>query len=126
MRSHTLRAAVVMLVGVFVAAGAPASWAADPWGDASQPPGQRADELLAAMSFNQKVQLALNNFGEVASFGVRPLRDFDGLSGVRTTGATSFPAAQTLAASFDRGLAYDYGYAISDEGRGKGFNWWLG
>jgi beta-glucosidase len=126
MRSHTVRAAVFLLVGLFVLAVAPATWAADPWRDASQPPGQRADELLAALSFDQKVAIAINNFAAVTSFGVPPLRDFDGPSGVRTTGTTSFPSSQTLAASFDRGLAYDYGFAISDEGRGRGFNWWLG
>ena len=108
MRSHTLRGAVVLLVGVFVVAVAPAAWAADPWSDTTQPPAQRANELLAAMSFDQKVQLALNNFAAVASFGVPALANFDGPSGVRTTGTTSFPSSQTLAASFDRALAYDY------------------
>ncbi|HEX4719503.1 MAG TPA: glycoside hydrolase family 3 C-terminal domain-containing protein [Thermoleophilaceae bacterium] len=120
------RVVVFVLVGACVLGVAQGAWAADPWRDPTQPPAQRASELLVAMSFDQKVQLALNNFAAVASFGVPALANFDGPSGVRTTGTTSFPSSQTLAASFDRGLAYDYGYAISDEARGKGFNWWLG
>jgi hypothetical protein len=38
-----------------LAAAASASAADEPWRDASQPPGARADELLAALAFDQKV-----------------------------------------------------------------------
>jgi Glycosyl hydrolase family 3 N terminal domain len=98
----------------------------EPWRDASQPPGQRADELLAAMTFDQKVQLALGNFAPVAQFGVPALPSDDGPSGIRAPGTTSFPSSQTLASTFDRGLARAYGEAIGTEARGKAFNWWLG
>ena len=50
----------------------------------------------------------------------------DGPSGIRAPGTTSFPSSQTLASTFDRGLARAYGEAIGTEARGKGFNWWLG
>jgi beta-glucosidase len=107
-------------------AAATAAAAEQPWRDASQPPGQRADELLAAMTFDQKVAVALNEFTSVASLGVPTLTWDDGPSGIRTTGTTAFPSAQTLASTFDRDLAHAYGEAISAEARGKGFNWWLG
>jgi beta-glucosidase len=116
----------VVLVVVACACLAPPALADDPWRDSAQPPGQRADELLAAMSFDQKVAVALGDYASVASLGVPALNGDDGPSGIRATGTTSFPSAQTLAATFDRGLAHAYGDAIGAEARGKGFNWWLG
>jgi beta-glucosidase len=47
----------------------------------------------------------------------------DGPSGIRAPGTTSFPSSQTLASTFDRDLARDYGTAIGTEARGKGFTW---
>src|SRR6266513_126791 len=107
------RAALVWILSTCVAGSAAA--ADEPWRDASQPPGQRADELLAAMTFDQKVALALGDFGSLASLGVPALPSDDGPSGIRATGTTSFPSAQTLAATFDRGLARAYGQAIGAE-----------
>jgi beta-glucosidase len=118
------RAALVLILSTCAAGSAAA--ADEPWRDASQPPGQRADELLAAMTFDQKVALALGDFGSLAGLGVPALPSDDGPSGVRATGTTSFPSAQTLAATFDRGLARAYGQAIGAEARAKGFDWWLG
>ncbi|HEY7621455.1 MAG TPA: glycoside hydrolase family 3 C-terminal domain-containing protein [Solirubrobacteraceae bacterium] len=118
------RAALVGILSIVVAGQAIA--ADEPWRDPGQPPGRRADELLAVMSFDQKVQLALGNFAAVAPFGVPALSSDDGPSGIRATGTTSFPSSQTLASTFDRGLARAYGGAIGAEARGKAFNWWLG
>ena len=117
------RAVLVLTLWACAVGGAQA---ADPWRDTSQPPGQRADELLAAMTFDQKVSVALGDYAAVASLGVPGLSSDDGPSGIRADGTTSFPSAQTLAASFDRDLAHAYGDAIAAEARGKGFNWWLG
>jgi beta-glucosidase len=122
LRSCAVLVLVISACGV-VAAPAPAD---DPWRDASQPPGQRAAELLAAMTFDQKVAMALGDFASLASLGVPTLPSSDGPSGIRADGTTSFPSAQTLAATFDRDLARAYGEAIGAEARGKGFNWWLG
>jgi beta-glucosidase len=97
-----------------------------PWRDPNQPPGQRADELLAAMTFDQKVAMALGDFGPVASLGVPPLTWADGPNGIRAPGTTVFPSAQTLASTFDRNLARAYGEAIAAEARGKGYNLWFG
>jgi beta-glucosidase len=98
----------------------------EPWRDPGQPPGQRADALLAAMTFDQRVAVALGDYASVASLGVPTLTADDGPSGIRADGTTSFPSAQTLASTFDRDLARAYGDAIAAEARGKGFNWWLG
>ena len=103
-----------------------AAAAAEPWRDPGQPPLVRADELLAALSFDQKVDIAMGQFDSVASLGVPALTSSDGPSGVRADGTTSWPSAQTLAATFDRRLAHAYGEAIAAELRGKGFNTWLG
>ena len=70
--------------------------------------------------------MALGDFASLASLGVPTLPSDDGPSGIRADGTTSFPSAQTLAATFDRSLARAYGEAIGAEARGKGFNWWLG
>ncbi len=117
------RIALVVFLSIWVAGPAAAD---DPWRDPGQPPGQRADELLAAMTTDQKIAVALGDFASVASLGVPTLPSDDGPSGIRATGTTSFPSSQTLAAAFDRNLARAYGAAIGAEARGKGFNWWLG
>jgi beta-glucosidase len=116
--------ALVMILSMCVAGSAMA--ADEPWRDTSQPPGQRAAELLAAMTPEQKVAMALGDYASLASLGVPTLPSDDGPSGIRADGTTSFPSAQTLAATFDRDLARAYGEAIGAEARGKGFNWWLG
>jgi beta-glucosidase len=116
--------ALVMILSICVAG--PAMAADEPWRDTSQPPGQRAAELLAAMTPEQTVAMALGDYASLASLGVPTLPSDDGPSGIRADGTTSFPSAQTLAATFDRDLARAYGEAIGAEARGKGFNWWLG
>jgi beta-glucosidase len=118
------RFALVVILSTCVAGSAMA--ADEPWRDPSQPPGQRADELLAAMTFDQKVAMALGDLASLTSLGVPTLPSDDGPSGIRADGTTSFPSAQTLAATFDRSLARAYGEAIGAEARGKAFNWWLG
>src|SRR3954453_16120526 len=119
-----VRVALVVIVSMSVAGSAMA--AGEPWRAASQPPAQRAAELLAVMTPDQKVAMALGDYASLASLGVPTLPSDDGPSGIRADGTTSFPSAQTLAASFDRSLARAYGEAIGAEARGKGFNWWLG
>jgi beta-glucosidase len=121
------RAAAVLGVLALCATSTAGAAAADqPWRDASQPPLQRANELLAALSFDQKVDLALNDFSSVRDFGVAPIVFSDGPNGVRADGTTSFPSSQTLASTFSRKLARAYGRAVAAELRGKGFNLWAG
>jgi beta-glucosidase len=117
--------ALVVILSTCVLAG-PAMAAGEPWRDPSRPPGQRADALLAAMTQDQKIAMALGDLASLASLGVPTLPSDDGPSGIRADGTTSLPSAQTLAATFDRGLARAYGETIGAEARGKAFNWWLG
>ena len=97
-----------------------------PWQNPGQPPLARANELLAALSIDQKIQLALGNFSAVQSFGVPALNFTDGPDGVRNAGTTAMPSSQALAASFDRSLAFAYGQVVGAEARGEGFNEWAG
>ena len=94
------RVALGVILSMSVAGSAMA--ADEPWRDASQPPGQRADELLAAMTQDQKIAMALGDFASLAGLGVPTLPSDDGPSGIRADGTTSLPSAQTLAATFDR------------------------
>src|SRR5215470_16365683 len=108
----------IALAGILFTVVAGQAMAADePWRDPNQPPGQRADQLLAAMTFDQKVDMALGDFASLASLGVPTLPSDDGPSGIRAPGTTSFPSSQTLASTFDRSLARAYGEAIGTEAR---------
>jgi beta-glucosidase len=97
-----------------------------PWRNPHQPAQVRASELLAALSTDQKIQLALGNFAALASFGVPALSSDDGPDGLRNPGTTAMPSGQALAATFDRALAFAYGQVVGSEARGEGFNEWLG
>ena len=124
--------AVSVLALLVAAGGSPASAQArssvsgQPWRNPDQPPGVRANELLAALSTDQKIQLALGNFAALASFGVPELKADDGPDGLRNPGTTAMPSGQALAATFDRALASAYGQVVGSEARGEGFNEWLG
>ena len=88
---------------------------------------ERAGKLLAEMSFEDKVAVALGDFAAVAHLGVPPLRYADGPNGIRgPDNVTAFPAALALAASFDDGLAAEYGAAVAAEARDTGANVLLG
>src|SRR5215831_12779993 len=97
-----------------------------PWRNPHQPAEVRANELLAALSTDQKIQLALGNFAALAGFGVPQLNADDGPDGLRNPGTTAMPSGQALAATFDRALASAYGQVVGSEARGEGFNDWLG
>jgi len=107
-------------------AGVRAGLPGQPWRNPGQPAEVRASELLAALTTDQKIQLALGNFAALASFGVPQLNSDDGPDGLRNPGTTAMPSGQALAATFDRALAYAYGQVVGSEARGEGFNEWLG
>src|SRR4051794_21639145 len=70
---------------------------------------QRANDLLAAMTRDQKIAIALNDFSTVGSLGIPAFSWQDGPIGIRTTGTTSLPSGQALAATFNRTLAREFG-----------------
>jgi beta-glucosidase len=83
-----------------------------------RPPKERAADLLAAMSFEEKIALAVHDFDAVAHLGIPPLRYTDGPNGIRgPDNVTAFPASLALAATFDERLAAAYGAAVAEEAR---------
>jgi beta-glucosidase len=97
-----------------------------PWQNPNQPPLARANELLAAMTTAQKIDLVLGQFAPLQSLGIPRLSSDDGPDGLRNPGTTAMPSGQALASTFNRGLAYAYGQVVGAEARGEGFNEWLG
>jgi beta-glucosidase len=91
-------------------------------------PINRANALLAQMTREEKISLAANGSAGIPRLGIPGLAPSDGPNGVREAppGATAFPNAVVLAASWDRALAEEYGTALGAEASGKGFNILLG
>jgi beta-glucosidase len=91
-------------------------------------PVDRANALLAQMTREEKVSLAANGAAGVPRLGIPGVRPSDGPNGVReaSPGATAFPNAVIVAASWDRVLAEQFGAALGAEASGKGFNVLLG
>jgi beta-glucosidase len=88
---------------------------------------ERAGHLLAALTFDEKVALALGDLEAVAHLGIPALRYTDGPNGIRgPDNVTAFPASLALAATFDEGLAAAYGAAVAEEARDTGSNVLLG
>ena len=97
------------------------------WRRADRPVKERAERCCAAMSFEEKVALALGDFDAVAHLGIPALRYTDGPNGIRgPDNVTAFPASLALAATFDEGLAAEYGTAVASEARDTGANVLLG
>ncbi|QOV33154.1 glycoside hydrolase family 3 C-terminal domain-containing protein [Streptomyces ferrugineus] len=120
-------AAGALVTGLLCGSIAPAHAADQPWRDATKSPAERATALLNALTFEEKVQVALDNFEPLVKYGLPPiLASHDGPSGVSVEGATAFPSAQSMAASFDRRLATQYGTAVAQEIRDSGRSIWLG
>ncbi len=87
----------------------------------------RAADIVAKMTFADKVALACADFTAVAHLGLPPLSFTDGGNGVRVADdATAFPVCLSLAAAFDEQLAYRFGSAVGQETRTAGHNVLLG
>ncbi len=100
--------------------------AAQSWRNPGQSATQRANELLSAMTTDQKIDLALGDFAPLQSLGIPALVGDDGPDGLRNPGTTAMPSGQDLAATFNRDLARAYGGVVGSEARGEGFNFWWG
>ncbi len=118
---------LVVAIGVWLVLAVPAvsagaSCGTHPWCDASLSVQQRASLVLRAMTTAEKLELVANGGGGDARLGIPPIRFIDGPNGVGegSTHVTAFPDAQTIAASWDRGLARAYGGALGAEAFGKG------
>eukprot|EP01063_Lacrimia_lanifica_P036251 TRINITY_DN713_c6_g1_i1.p1 TRINITY_DN713_c6_g1~~TRINITY_DN713_c6_g1_i1.p1 ORF type:complete len:670 (+),score=265.77 TRINITY_DN713_c6_g1_i1:37-2046(+) len=113
--------------------------AARPWMDTSLTPDQRAEKLVAQMTSDEMIQLMggtagdyVGNVPAIPSLGIPAQKSNDGPQGFRviasgTAGtSTAFPAALTVAASFDADVATEWGAAMGEEFYGKGANIQLG
>ena len=118
--------AVLSLLVVCAATPGAAAAAAEPWRDPGQPPLTRADELLAALSFDQKVDIAM---GQLTPWPASASRRSPPATGRAACARPAPPACRRRRRSPRRSiarLAHAYGQAIAQEVRGKGFNAWLG
>jgi beta-glucosidase len=123
----------VLTVGLFLTGRSGASTAVHPWLNPQQPATRRADELLATLTLPQKERLAV---GEgLPAVDVPGVIATDGPNGVRNVGlngrpiggtVTAFPAAENVAASWDRSLAGRFGAAVGAEAAARGANVLLG
>src|SRR3954454_12431531 len=135
-------AALVAVVGVFLAAAGGASAAgrcgsapARPWCDTSLSPDQRAGLLLDALTQNERISLLAGDdpFGVgggehshtgtsdgVPRVGLPTVYFSDGPVGPRQGKTTGMPTPMSLAASFDPALARAYGSTVANEARDKG------
>jgi beta-glucosidase len=76
----------------------------------------RALERLNGLSPEDKLAIAVHDFAAVTAEDFVPFDYCDGSNGVRGhQGATAFPSALALAASFDQDLARRYGAALGRE-----------
>ena len=97
------------------------------WRDAALPAADRVASLLAAMTVEQRIALALSDFAALADLGVPPLVYTDSGNGVRGgSGVTALPVGLALAATFDVDLAEAYGGVLAREARATGYNVLLG
>src|SRR4029450_7161342 len=100
---RSARLVVYLLLGL-----ATASAAARP-----KNPGERGDAPPAAETREEKIAFAAHGRAGVPRVGIPGIVPSDGPNGIRdgAPGATAFPSALTLAASWDRALAERHGTA---------------
>ncbi|MGI6243217.1 MAG: glycoside hydrolase family 3 C-terminal domain-containing protein [Prevotella sp.] len=90
---------------------------------------RKAKTMLSRMALNEKLTLI-----EGDQFDIRPIERLgiprihmaDGPLGLREGHATAYPATVMLAATWNRQLAHDYGYALGRDSRARGVNIILG
>jgi beta-glucosidase len=120
----SLVTACSMSLGV-LGASAASGCAEHPWCNSRLSPSRRASMVLAAMATAEKLALVSNGTAGDTRLGIPALRGIDGPNGVGEghTHVTAFPDAETIAASWDLGVARAYGQALGAETAGKGFDW---
>ena len=95
-----------------------------PYQNASLRFEERAQDLVARMTLEEKVAQMLNDAPAIPRLGVSAYEWWnEALHGVARAGsATVFPQAIGLAASFDKNVMHDVAQVISDEARAKHHN----
>jgi len=92
---------------------------------------ERLSDLIGLMTVDEKIKQLTNQSDSIPRLGI-PKYDYwsEALHGVLASGATSFPQAVAMGATWDPDLVYRVGTAISDEARvinaidGKGLTYW--
>ncbi|WP_433187263.1 glycoside hydrolase family 3 C-terminal domain-containing protein [Actinoallomurus sp. CA-150999] len=127
------------IAGVAIAAGgllvpvqSASADAGQPWMNAAQSPSSRADELLAAMTLADKVNMLHGSAGApvptvgyiapIPRLHVPGITMTDGPAGVRdrVDKSTALPSPSALAAGFDPRLAEEYGSVLGGDARALG------
>jgi beta-glucosidase len=110
---------------------------ANKWMDPGATPEQRASDLLAQMTQDEKITMVHGSGGSYVGnvpansrLGIPPLNLNDGPSGFRDDAhpgtTTQWPSAQTVTTTWDQDLLYQFGVAMGEEFVGKGANIQLG
>lgn len=109
-----------------------------PWTNTSQTPECRALEVIAQMTYDEKLHFGGYFGGSVKRLGLNAPSGSDGPNGIagggifpgplppRSLNVTAFPNVVTLAATWDRALARRFGTAVGEEFAGKGMGSVLG
>ncbi len=113
-------AAVLLLAPTGAQAASPCG--PHPWCRPSLSAGARASLVVSSMTTAETLELVASGASGDPRLGIPPIRFIDGPNGVGegSTGVTAFPDAETIAASWDPGIAGAYGEALGSEAAGKG------
>ncbi len=92
---------------------------------------ERLSDLIGLMTVDEKIKQLVNQSDSIPRLGI-PRYDYwsEALHGIQASGATSFPQAVAMGATWDPDLVHRVGAAISDEARvlhattGKGLTYW--
>jgi beta-glucosidase len=92
---------------------------------------ERLSDLIGLMTVDERIRQLTNEADSIPRLGI-PRYNYwsEALHGVQASGATSFPQAVAMGATWDPELVYRAGSAISDEARalnvreGKGLTYW--
>jgi len=114
-------------------AAVPSAGADEPavYRDKSAPPEARVADLLARLTLDEKLSIIGGDrdfyIRPIPRLGVPEIKMADGPLGVRNYGpSTAYPATIGLAATWDRGLAMDFGASVGSDARARGVNIMLG
>jgi beta-glucosidase len=109
-----------------------------PWTDPNQTPECRALEVIAQMTYDEKLRFGGYGTGAISRLGLEAAPGADGPNGIaggglfpgpippRSLNVTAFPDVIALAATWDPDLAKRFGVAVGEEFAGKGMGSVLG